>query len=422
MTEATAYGSALRAALKERWAEVRQILERAVADDASDAALRVLFARALVRQGFAFKAIDVLEATPGLFDDAGAAAEAGAELGILLLKLGRTVDAEETFRRVLACAPDAARAHAGLGHLYRYRGEVGLAAQAFVRAEDPAVIRDVEREIAPSAPTIDGVAIQSIDVETARRESPLDQVDRGGAYGAPGGWVVVAGATSEAAVPSQGRLRDSLLALPAPAGDRVFSPSGSWLGVRCAERVFSRLPRIVCADAHLAWVAETAHVNGQSTDRPLGGDVQPIYRIEGDGHLTLAIPRDVALARISLAAESLYVNEDAVFGFGGGIEWENGALELAEAGTALSLLFLEGTGEVLLAATGGFTRLPVERGHSVSLAAENLVGWTGRIVPSAIVWNSATGSPLPALHLSGEGTALIALAPGIPGAGGRDAK
>ncbi|MBI3071939.1 MAG: hypothetical protein HYY84_07420 [Deltaproteobacteria bacterium] len=409
--ESKIFAGALRAALQERWSEVRNLLEHAVSIDGADPELRVLLARALVRQGFAFKAIDILEATPGLFDDSAAAASAGAELGVLLLKLGRTVDAEETFRRVLASAPNAARAHAGLGHLFRYRGEIGLAGQAFARAENAAVIREVERDIATSAPSIDGNTLVAVEPDRGG-DNPFD---RGAApFGVESSWVVKSSGSAHPnarAAPRAG-LRDSLQALPTPAADHVFSPNGAWLGVRCAERVFARLPRIVCADAHLAWLAETARVNGQATEQPLGGEV-PIHRIEGDGNLTLALPASTALARIDLAGETIYVNEEALFGFSGGLEWENGTLDLAPSPGALSLVFLEGTGEVLLVASGGFTRLAVERGHSISVAGENLVGWTGRIVPSATVWNDAAGRPVPTLHLSGDGTALIALRPGL---------
>ncbi len=139
-------------------------------------------------------------------------------------------------------------------------------------------------------------------------------------------------------------------------------------------------------------------------DEPLGGPSDPIVVVEGEGEL-VARSHNQQLALIELNDECLTIKEDALFGFDAQLRCEWTRLELPNS-EAMSMLEISGKGLIVLRWTTPPRALAV--GEQCTLVhMEELVGWTGRIVPKSVDAAESPGKLRGFIGFSGEGQILV---------------
>ena len=134
------------------------------------------------------------------------------------------------------------------------------------------------------------------------------------------------------------------------------------------------------ADAVLAAVGVTfepafRRLQGRRSARPLGTLAAPFFRAVGRGEVWLAGEPGRWLA-LSLDDDVLYVREDRVLAFDGGLSWEAGATP----GDGLRMLQFRGRGCVVLELEAPPAALKVTADRPATIASRRLLGWVGRLV------------------------------------------
>jgi uncharacterized protein (AIM24 family) len=148
------------------------------------------------------------------------------------------------------------------------------------------------------------------------------------------------------------------------------------------------------------------HRHGRPTDQPFGTGPRRLSRVRGQGalHFEKAAHHFVT---VDLREEAVYLREDALFGLGEGISYENG--KLPAGGTSLELVSASGEGQVLLRLPGELRAVEVTAERPVRVPISAWVGWSGGVLARAVELG-AEGRP--AIEMTGEGYALISVAVG----------
>ncbi len=136
----------------------------------------------------------------------------------------------------------------------------------------------------------------------------------------------------------------------------------------------------VRADAALAAVGvrfEPAfrRVQGRRSSEPLAPDGAPFYRLVGPGEVWIA-GAPGAWQAVSLEDDILYLREDRVLAFDGGVSWEAGAVP----GDGLRMLQFRGRGCVVLRLDAPPVAVKVTEDRPAFVARAHLLGWVGRLV------------------------------------------
>jgi hypothetical protein len=185
----------------------------------------------------------------------------------------------------------------------------------------------------------------------------------------------------------------------APIADEFTSPLAALVGevVRFSVRgeAHVRVSGLLAATGQLVMSPALKRVRGRMVQAWLDDERSSFYRCLGDGEVFLAplggdptgdgtVTGVAGLGRLvalTLEDDILYVRQDRVIAFDGGVMWECGLLP----GTGLALIQLRGTGRVVIA--GGDERIRAFKvpAHEVVVVARGrLLGWVGRIVAQAI--------------------------------------
>jgi uncharacterized protein (AIM24 family) len=136
----------------------------------------------------------------------------------------------------------------------------------------------------------------------------------------------------------------------------------------------------VRADAALAAVgvrteAAFRRTQGRAGPEPLGAKETPFFRLVGPGAAWVAgVPGK--WQAVSLEDDVLYVREDRVLAFDGGVSWEAGAIP----GDGLRMLQFRGRGCVVLRLDTPPAAVKVTEDGPALVARDRLLGWVGRVV------------------------------------------
>jgi Flp pilus assembly protein TadD/uncharacterized protein (AIM24 family) len=188
-------------------------------------------------------------------------------------------------------------------------------------------------------------------------------------------------------------------------GDEPFEvAAGNTLIVRVRGRILSRTEGVVVSGGELAYEPATKRVRGRVTEEPFGSEDRPMFIVSGVGHL-VAMPRGSTFSALHLADDIVYLREDLVFAFEERLGWENGHVP-GSAGD-IPVVQLRGEGCVAIR-----TRRPP---LSVKLAAERilyvdadvLAGWIGRVVPRVVAPVAGGDASAPFVECTGEGVVLV---------------
>jgi hypothetical protein len=191
-----------------------------------------------------------------------------------------------------------------------------------------------------------------------------------------------------------------------PEGTKTFESGPEGLRVSVREEIRIRTEGLVSTWGELSFTPEVKHHHGRPTEQPFGTGPRRLSRVRGQGalHFEKAAHHFVT---VELREESVYLREDALFGLGEGISYENGKLPAGE--TSLELVSATGEGQVLLRLPGELRAVEVTAERPVRVPISAWVGWSGGVLARAVELG-AEGRP--AIEMTGEGYALISVAVG----------
>jgi len=107
----------------------------------------------------------------------------------------------------------------------------------------------------------------------------------------------------------------------------------------------------------------------------LGPPLRPFFRVSGPGDVWVAGTQN-RWAAVTLEDDILYVREDRVLAFDGGVSWEAGRIP----GDGMRLLQFRGRGQVVLQLTGMPAAIRITPEAPARVSRQALFGWVGRIV------------------------------------------
>jgi uncharacterized protein (AIM24 family) len=191
-----------------------------------------------------------------------------------------------------------------------------------------------------------------------------------------------------------------------PEGTKTFESGPEGLRVSVREEIRIRTEGLVSTWGELAFTPEVKHHHGRPTEQAFGTGARRLSRVRGQGalHFEKAAHHFVT---VDLREESVYLREDALFGLGEGISYENGKLPAGEM--SLELVSASGEGQVLLRLPGELRAVEVTAERPVRVPISAWVGWSGGVLARAVELG-AEGRP--AIEMTGEGYALISVAVG----------
>ncbi len=190
-------------------------------------------------------------------------------------------------------------------------------------------------------------------------------------------------------------------------GGIPFELSNDLLQANIEGEMLMRLEGLVAAKGTLAFRPEMKRFKGGATDKAFGEGERRIMRVSGRGQLLLgAEGRRFYCMRLS--GESAFLQEEDIVAFESEIEFENGRVP-SKVAPDLHLVNLCGEGWLVLAIDAELRSLKVVRDAPCMIPFASLVGWFGDLAPRIVALPLGdAGTSMPAVELSGEGSALLA--------------
>jgi uncharacterized protein (AIM24 family) len=373
----------------------RATLERALELRPKDAKVLGLLGQAYYKLGRFEHAAHVWQR---LVDDNPVEPGARVNLGLACLKAKRHADAVKQLEIALDLNPEHKKAMGYLGLTLLESGNLTSAREWFRRAgSDHMVARCDEliggRASAAAAPAVahqqpaEAVEEAKASPEPMRTPPPGDvhayrSADPGEVLGAWAAARVVQTGAAEA-----------------------FSSSGSTLAVAVRGEVRVRLDGLFATQGKVALAGEMKRFRGRATDKPFGEGAARMHRASGDGVL-LFRTAGRRFTALDLGPDAAYLREDPLFGFEGGIAFENGRVP-SSISAELHLVHLRGRGRFLLATRGEPVTLDVGAGAPLKVPLASLVGWIGMLTPRVCPLVEDSGAPVVvAVELTGEGRVI----------------
>jgi tetratricopeptide (TPR) repeat protein len=351
-------------------------------------------------------------------------------LGLVELRLGRHAEAAENLKRVVASEPDNVRAQGYLGLALMRAGDLAPARDAFHRAGQEELARQVEERMAhlgeeAVAARLDlrraaneGEKILDADQPfgAVELEPPVDEARRGGAWQlrVPGERPPLPGPEGP---PSSGRFEPLVLSPPLPVaafatarllragaiGEPFALAEGGMLVVRVDGKLPTRTFGAIASSGQLTFEPLMRRVRGQPTDEAFGEGADAMFFAHGHG-LVVVAPRGAKFTALALADDIVYVREASLFAFEENLHWENGRVP-GGGPDSMRVVQFRGTGRLVLRAARAAFSLKIEPEQPMFVEATALLGWIGRVVPRVL--HGQDGEPTPYIECSGEGVLIL---------------
>jgi Flp pilus assembly protein TadD/uncharacterized protein (AIM24 family) len=184
------------------------------------------------------------------------------------------------------------------------------------------------------------------------------------------------------------------------AGVSPPAPCGEALRMGVEDEAFVRSGAALAA-VGVRFEPAFRRTQGRSNGEPLAPEGEPFFRLVGQGDVWVA-GAPGAWQALALEDDILYVREDRVLAFDGGVSWEAGAVP----GDGLRMLQFRGRGCVVLRLDAPPVAVKVTEDRPAYVARDRLLGWVGRLVPHKL----RAGGPAPFdLSCQGEGVVLFDL-------------
>jgi hypothetical protein len=351
-------------------------------------------------------------------------------LGLVELRVGRNADAAENLRRVIAAEPDNQRAQGYLGLALMRGGELAAARDAFHRAGQEELARQVEERMAHvgeeavaarmdlrrAANEGERVLENEQPFAAVELETPMDEARRSGAWQlrVPGERPPLPGPEGP---PPGGRFEPLLLTPPLPVaafatarllragamGEPFALAEGGMLVVRVDGKLPTRTFGAIASSGQLSFEPMARRVRGQPVEEPFGDGADAMFMATGSGLIVVA-PRGAKFTALSLADDILYVREAGLYAFEETLHWENGRVP-GGGPDAMRVVQFRGTGRVVMRAARAAFSLKIEPDQPMFVESTALLGWIGRVVPRVL--HGQDGEPTPYIECSGEGVLIL---------------
>lgn len=417
--------------LKDDVESAKHELEQALAHQPQDSQSQDLLAGVYFRLGLYPRAIEIWQR---LVDAHPREPTLRVNLALVLFKTGQAEIAQAHINHALKVQPDHQRAWGYLGLIHWRLGRIEEARDAFIRGGQDSMARRMERTLAASS---------AGSIPAPPEEDPLAEHDR----------AAMRGAAEEALRRLDSEHRG--LSLEATRGSERVRPSGAWASVEPGEELVPRAPvvhsgeelasldslserleqwtpnlpastplnvaggrlhvesdggvylrlshvRAVRGDLDSRFVRRRAR--GRDLDALLGGD-DPIFLIRGPVRLVAESPTERDLFLIQLDGEALYIREEFVFAFDDRLGYESANLPLGRE--PVVVLQLHGRGALALTLDKPPCAIPVHEGEEVRVDPGRLLGWCGRLFPSAKGGTEPYSVGAPRLVFRGDGVVLL---------------
>jgi uncharacterized protein (AIM24 family)/thioredoxin-like negative regulator of GroEL len=331
-----------------------------------------------------------------LVDDNPVEPGARVNLGLAFLKAKRHPDAVKQLEIALDLNADHRKAMGYLGLALLESGNLTRAREWFKKAGSDHMVARCDELITGRASA----------VAAAAQEEPAEVVEQAQATPepvrtpAPGGV-----AAYQAAAPGEVLGAWAAARVVQAGGTETFSVSGSTLAVAVRGEVRVRLDGIFATQGKVAVAGEMKRFRGRATDKPFGEGASRMHRVTGDGVLLFRIGARRFTA-LDLGPDAAYLREESLFGFEGGIAFENGRVP-SSISAELHLVHLRGQGRLLLATGGEPVTLDVAGDAPLKVPLASLVGWLGTLTPRVCALVEDAGAPVVvAVELTGEGRVI----------------
>ena len=379
-------------------------------------------------------------------------------LALCYLKTGQHFLAKEQLEEVIRRLPDHVRAWGYLGLTYERMGDFDKALAAFERAGQPHMVRRMQLAVEAQHPR-DSSSVEHDEVRAAAADAvqeldggevdprPFQQAESGRSFGS-GRWRAVElgeerlPAPARGYAPVPGRLGPAVppvsesMAPPSLAPRTPLGPLTAGALVASSALTPTASPgiavepdgtAIVTVDGSFALRIEAIralsgqerpfksqnlarHARGRELDEPLGGVGTPMVLLEGHGTVVVRHRSQKGEARrlvpVFLEGEFLYVREDALVGFDGNLRHESGRLALG-SDRHVPMVQLSGRGAVLVEPRAGMRSLAVSAERGVVVRGDDVLGWTGRLMPQVVGPSEAPASVSGFVAFAGDGALLL---------------
>lgn len=430
--------------LHDQIVEAKEELELALALQPQDAKSQDLLAGVYFRLGVYPRAIEIWRRLVTTFPRE---ATLRVNLALALFKTGQANESLTHLHEALRTQPEHERAWGYLGLVHWRLGRFVEARDAFLRGGQAAMARrmeaelqrqggvaeDLTHEVAEAAleakdraamRTVAEEALERLDSESPHLAVELGVGERGAARRKPTGtwkldepgndFVPPRVAPAPVVVPTdeppmlRARL-DAWGAEPSTDVPLSIARDGS-LVLRAERELHARLDGLVAVRGELRTTVVRRRARGRELDEALGGR-DPILAWRGPVAALLAPATGRRFVALRLGAEALFVREALLFAFDERVSFENANLPLA--GQPVGVVQLHGDGVVVLVLNREPLAMAVREGEELHVDPARLVGWSGRLFPSARRGTAPYAAHAPALGFRGEGFVLLGEAPEV---------
>jgi hypothetical protein len=239
--------------------------------------------------------------------------------------------------------------------------------------------------------------------------------------------------------PATDVVRGALLVFPRELSVSLH-PSGAVL-VKAPEGFAARLSlvRSLCTPSEPSATPLKRRTRGRVLDEPLGGAAAPLVEIAGNVEIVLGPGPNQRLLPIAVHEEPLYLREELLSAFELTVSYENGRLPIGDgeaipmvqlrsvpaagaAGAAGSSAAAGGSsgadagantntkdagGTIIAAMPESLITIEIVQGHRALVRGLSVLGWTGRVMPRALLPSEALAGTRGLVALSGEGMVLL---------------
>jgi len=339
-----------------------------------------------------------------LVDDNPVEPAARVNLGLAKLKAKRYPEAAKQLEIALDLNPEHKKAMGYLGLALLESGQPSKAREWFLRAGSDQMVARCDEVLAGRGPAAGAAAAEPVGEPGA--VPPAEPADTPEPIGTP---VPGAMAAVRPAPPTPTPAAPALAEWAAArsvraAGDAVFAVEGDVLVATVRGELRVRVEGLFAICGRVEFAGEVKRFRGRATDQPFGEGGARMQRASGEG-LLLYRTAGRRLSALDLGADGAYLREEAVFGFGDKIAFENGRVPSSAA--ELNLVHLRGRGPLLLATAGEPVAVDVSPEAPLRVPLRALVGWVGAVTPRVTSLLEEGGDGGAAVELIGDGRALI---------------
>jgi uncharacterized protein (AIM24 family) len=343
-------------------------------------------------------------------------------LGLVELRMAKFPEAAANLKRVAAAEPDNLRAQGYLGLALMRTGDLKEAREAFLKAGQTELARQVEVQLQKLSDPAQGsgglreaagVGERALDNKeqpfaAVELDAPIDEAGRHGDWQVREAGQPLPGTAASgplplrllSAEPVTGFATRRLLKDPS-SSDPFLIAEGGWLVMKVDGRLPTRTFGTVASTDGVTFEPLFRRVRAQTTTEPFGEGPEAMLLAVGKGRMVVSA-RGARFSLLLLADDIVYVREPVLFAFEESLAWESGRIPGGGAEAARVVQF-RGHGRVVLRTQRPVYTLKTEEAP-LFIEQTALLGWIGRVVPKQV---HGDAGPAAYIECSGEGVLIL---------------